>query len=65
MHNDSDGDYDYDDDDDDNNYQDLYICSTYHDNITQHGLHQSLRSTIKVRKSMHSVMYSNLSASSV
>jgi hypothetical protein len=65
MHNDSAGDYDCDDDDDDNNNQDLYICSTYYDKITQHRLHQSLRSTIKVRKSMHSVMYSNVSASSV
>jgi hypothetical protein len=72
MHNDSD-----DDDDDDNtntnsttttnnnNYQDLYICATYHDKITQRTLHQTLRSTIKVRKSMHNVMYSNLSTSFV
>ena len=34
-----------------------YMCSPYRDKITQHALHQTLRSTIKVRKSMHSIMY--------
>jgi hypothetical protein len=42
MHNDSNDDDDDDDDDDDNyNNQDLYICSIYHDKITQHALHQT------------------------
>ena len=60
MHNDSDDDDDDDDDDNNNNNnnnQDLYICSTYHNKITQHALHQTLRSTTKARKSMYSVMY--------
>jgi hypothetical protein len=69
MHNDSDDGGDDDNDDynnnNNNNNQGLYICSTYNDKITQHALHQTLRSTIKVRKSMHSVMYSNVSPSFV
>jgi hypothetical protein len=76
MHNDSDdvddddddNDDDDDDDDDDdnnnNNNQDIYMI-TYRDKITQPVLHQTLRSTIEVRKSMNSVMHSNVSASLV
>jgi hypothetical protein len=62
MHNDSDGD---DNNNDDNNYQNLYICTAYHDKITQHVLHQTLQTTIKVRGSKHSIMYSDESASFV
>ena len=63
--NDSDDDDDDDNDDNknDNNNQDLYVCTTHHDKITKHALHQSLRSTIKVRRNMHSVIYSHVSAS--
>jgi hypothetical protein len=63
MHNDSDGDDD--DNNNNNNNKVLYICTTYYDKITQHALHQTLRSTIKVRNSKHSVMYSDVSASFV
>jgi hypothetical protein len=62
MHNDSDGDSDDDNNNDDNHDQDFYIYTAYHDKITQHTLHQTLRSTIKIRSSKHSVMCSDVSA---